>query len=445
MKIILARFFLVTFRYFYYFSYQSFLNSFKKPKKIQEKLKTELFFSFQKSPLASQHPHVTKFEDIPLMDYDDLEPFLSQKEVIYEYTSGSSGKNKKIPYTKELLGSFRKMFLLWAYDLCLHIPFKSLTCYFSISPHLSRKGDFNTDQDYLGSFWGKVLSPFLIQSSQIKNLQSEKDFYPSLINLLTQHRDLEIISVWSPSFLMLMLDQVEEENLKEMFPQLKIISVWGDGHAVSGYKKIQKLFPDVTVQKKGLLATEAPLTIPLINVHGHVPLISECYFEFLDNNGTIQKLWDLNQGKTYEVIISQKGGLIRYKLKDLVRVTHFFHQTPCLQFIGRSGEISDLVGEKLSSLQVQDAIRDTPVKHVLPDQEDSCYYLLTEGEVEDKTLTIQIEQSLCRNIHYSNARKLTQLGPLRWWAIPSLSEKLMLYYEKKRSQKRRSKNWAATP
>lgn len=40
---------------------------------------------------------------------------------------------------------------------------------------------------------------------------------------------------------------------------------------------MQLQFPNVFVQGKGLLATEAPMTIPLIEANGYVPVLDEVF------------------------------------------------------------------------------------------------------------------------------------------------------------------------
>ena len=41
------------------------------------------------------------------------------------------------------------------------------------------------------------------------------------------------------------------------------------------------------VQGKGLLVTEAPMTIPLISAQGCVPVLDEVFFEFEDESGKL--------------------------------------------------------------------------------------------------------------------------------------------------------------
>ena len=56
------------------------------------------------------------------------------------------------------------------------------------------------------------------------------------------------------------------------------------------------------------------------------------------------------------MIVSQKGGLTRYRMNDRVQVAGRYRATPCLRFVGRASEVSDLVGEKLHERFVREAL-----------------------------------------------------------------------------------------
>ena len=51
--------------------------------------------------------------------------------------------------------------------------------------------------------------------------------------------------------------------------------------------------------------------------------------------------------REYDIVLTQHGGLYRYRIGDRVRVTRFYQATPCLEFVGRSDAVCDLTGEKL--------------------------------------------------------------------------------------------------
>ncbi|MGL4501402.1 MAG: GH3 auxin-responsive promoter, partial [Planktothrix sp.] len=214
---------------------------------------------------------------------------------------------------------------------------------------------------------------------------------------------------------------------------LKLISCWDAANSGDGAKGLQLQFPHVFVQGKGLLATEAPMTIPLIEANGYVPVLDEVFFEFEDDQGCLYKLHELNIGQTYTIILSQKGGLYRYRIGDRIRVSGIYHHTPCLEFLGRNEAISDLVGEKLQESFVCDIlaqlnIPETCFKSLVPVSNPPHYILLLDQAVESpQILAKQLDIALSQSIQYQRARLLDQLAPPQVFISPKIPELLALY------------------
>src|SRR6185369_1456475 len=99
-----------------------------------------------------------------------------------------------------------------------------------------------------------------------------------------------------------------------------------------------------SIQSKGLLATEAFVSIPWEAQHP-VAVMSH-FFEFASANGEILLAHELRHGETYSVIVTTAGGLWRYRLGDLVEVDGLAAATPSLRFLGRGTSVTDLCGEK---------------------------------------------------------------------------------------------------
>jgi hypothetical protein len=426
------------------------------------------------------------WDKLPIVTYDDLPAFdqlTSEPILFYEKTSGSRGAAKLIPYTKSLRRSFSQMFCVWAYDLIQHIPFTTGKVYFCVSPKLPpveeltidrvnhdppksplKRGTLNlphvppflrgargdqdsrnnrpnnalqTDADYLDRWLTLILSPFLVTLPDAQRPQTPEEFKHKLAIQLLREETLEIISIWNPSFLKVILDYISanrsclQSHLRpdraqllnspiipweKVWPQLKLISCWDAAGATEQAKGLRSLFPSVLIQGKGLLATEAPMTIPLIAAKGCVPVLDEVFFEFEDGAGKIGLLHELQVGLEYQLIISQKGGLYRYRIGDRVRVTHYYHQTPCLEFLGRSGGISDLVGEKLNPDFVCDVLAQLDLlagfKTLVPIADPPHYRLLLD-QVVDMECAEKLEQLLCQSYHYNHARSLGQLAQVQ--------------------------------
>ncbi len=176
------------------------------------------------------------------------------------------------------------------------------------------------------------------------------------------------------------------------------------------------------------------MTIPLIAAAGCVPILDEVFFEFEDLEGKIHYLHQLQKGGVYEIIISQKGGLYRYKIGDRIRVTHFYLNTPCLEFLGRTKEISDLVGEKFHSdfvRQVLDTLQleKTYFKSLVPVRQPVEHYILLLDKIDcnPEELAKKLDDLLQESPQYRHARLLGQLNPVRVLVSSQIPEIITLY------------------
>ncbi|HLO47718.1 MAG TPA: GH3 auxin-responsive promoter family protein, partial [Kamptonema sp.] len=177
---------------------------------------------------------VEDWQRIPIVDYDKLEPWILEEQnskrkqipltpepiLFYEKTSGSSGAVKWIPYTRSLRKSFNQMFCVWAHDLIKNGPkFSTGKLYACISPQLDLP-DFQAenalslqdDLDYLDGWLRWLLRPWLVMPEKLEYLHDSQHFKHQLSLALLQAEQLEIISVWSPSFLQIHLNYIQENQ-----------------------------------------------------------------------------------------------------------------------------------------------------------------------------------------------------------------------------------------
>lgn len=417
---------------------------------------------------------------VPLVRYDEIgcwvERQMSEESNIltpdpvlfYEKTSGSSGKAKLIPYTASLKASFNKMFLLWLDDLLRNgLNLRKGKFFIGISPAFQHREctergipiGLEDDSEYLSGWLRILLNRFLVAHHKIRKIQDASDFRHILSVLLIAESQLEVISVWNPTFLEILLDYSSEnideicDDLKKgsvhraglsfkfapvsndrlmmlrkneidwtaIWPEMKLISCWTSANAKRAAHRLSKRFPEVFIQGKGLLATEAPLTMPLIEAKGFVPLLSEVFYEFLDDTDQLRRLHELEVGREYEIIMTQKGGLWRYRTGDVVHATHFYESVPCLEFIGRSDAVCDLVGEKLNenfaSMCIERLLPECEFYILLPveSEKGACHYLLIADRlgIRSDRLEDELDKAFCEAYHYRNARLLGQLNAVR--------------------------------
>lgn len=339
-----------------------------------------------------------------------------------ETTSGSTGIKKEIPYTPLMLKAFENMFLLWGHDLVFHsdLDFKSGKFFMSISPQIGEQN--SDDRKYLSPFMNLILSPFLASNPDKLRSATGEEFLSKVSSDLMKARDLEIMSVWSPTYLLSLLEFMGNPDTEKLWPDLKLISCWTSAQAERTSIKLKEKFPHVKIQPKGLLLTEAPVTVPWSEAGGEVPLLTETLIELFDGERIIP-LHKAQTGRSYTVITSQFNGYLRYDTQDTVEVSGIYHKTRVLKFTGRRGNTCDLAGEKLSENILRELFFDISEDYmIIPDQSSDLprYIILHTGT------TSSIWEERLRTIHhYDLARKLQQLREPLILRVDKLSAKYL--------------------
>lgn len=407
-------------------------------------------------------------ERVPIQDYDDFEPWIERIAKgearvltadpvrLFEPTSGSSGPSKLIPFTASLQQEIRQAVATWSSRNFLSQPGLLMgRAYWSLTPQMSvpERQDsvipigFDEDSAYLGGVAQKLINWTLVANPALRNMHDMDEFWRATLLMLLRCRDLRLVSVWHPSYLVLLVERLRDQwesllkdlqgsdprragylqsagcdDLLRIWPRLRLISCWADGFAAATVAQLEALFPGVIIQPKGLIATEGVVTIPFGDQR---PLaVRSHFFEFLDDSGNARASWQLQEGETYSVILTTGGGLYRYRLGDRVEVDGFFRDTPSLRFLGREDSVSDLRGEKISEGFAGQVIRDVLDRNniesrfsMLAVENESttpAYVLFLEMDTETpKELAQQLERDLCANPHYELCVRLGQLGKAR--------------------------------
>jgi hypothetical protein len=378
-------------------------------------------------------------ERVPLSSYDDYREVIrrigeggqrlltSEPVLVLEPTSGSSSPTKLIPYTATLKGEFQRAVAAWVVDLFGSCPrLLQGQAYWSVTPATRRNhgsGDgprigFEEDSEYFGRVQRHLIQSVLAVPPQVRFVEDMKAFRYITLLFLLRSRSLALISVWSPTFLTLLVSYLvdwwpqlvedigngtltvpasiaphREENLRclnrpdqrraeeiqaafltggsqsaihaRLWPCLRLISCWADAFAGQHVPEMIGLFPQARLQGKGLMATEGVVSFPLVRHAGAVLAIRSHFFEFLPHDdsasGVIRSsspllAHQLTLGGRYTVCLTTGGGLYRYELQDLVEVVGHTGMCPLIRFLGRETHVSDRFGEKLNECHVQQAL-----------------------------------------------------------------------------------------
>lgn len=430
--------------------------------------------TYQSLPLTTYDDYIPFIERIA-----SGEPNVLTREPVqlFELSSGSTAPSKMIPYTRTLKSEFGRGLSAWIQDLYTHHPaLIAGPAYWSISPLTNGQRHtsagipigFEEDSAYLGPL-GVFIESALAAPNLVKHIHDIDTFRYVTLLFLLHCTDLRLISVWNPTFLSLLLaplngwwdsllkdiangtitppSPIDEKIHKALlnkisrntqraiylshilptdytaiWKHLSLISCWADGASEPYARDLQGKFPNAIIQPKGLLATEAFVSFPLVDQVNGALAVTSHYFEFRTESGDLLPAHKLERGLTYSVIVTTGGGLYRYQLHDIIEVTDFYNQIPCVKFIGKSDKVSDYFGEKLNEKFVADVLKKIFEKHSLhptfymlaPDDVGTFHYTLYLDlpQITDlpNDLAIELDFSLRKNFHYDYCRRLGQLA-----------------------------------
>ena len=184
----------------------------------------------------------------------------------------------------------------------------------------------------------------------------------------------------------------------------------------------------MVIQGKGLLATEGVVTVPWGLGGRFVCAVRSHFLEFLEQDSSrAKRCWEVEPGKTYSVVITTAGGLWRYRLGDLVRLSAG-RQDTVPRVRAREGGVSDICGEKLTLADAEAALDQAsaatglrfPFAVLVPERQgmEAGYDLLVQPPPATSlprlgTYANAVDAALQANFHYLHARRLRQLRPVR--------------------------------
>ncbi|MDR0983477.1 MAG: GH3 auxin-responsive promoter family protein, partial [Ruminococcus sp.] len=214
-------------------------------------------------------------KNVPVTTYENYIPYIEkikngeqniltkEKVLLLEPSSGSTSARKLIPYTKGLKREFSSAILKWLWDLNKNFPkLKYGQFYFSITPQTDNVAEFNgndnvaefngnktaigfdSDDEYIGGLVGKYVAKKFVVPNNVKSITDMDEFWARTIGYIKSAKNLKLVSVWNPTFLLIMLEKAKMTG-RELFPHLELISCWADGNSKNYAEKLQKEFPDV--------------------------------------------------------------------------------------------------------------------------------------------------------------------------------------------------------
>ena len=390
---------------------------------------TEFGRSHQFDSIRSHKDYV---DQVPVQEYEDLRPLIENQEstgaailtskpfIMYNQTSGTTGRPKYIPVLQETLDSLKdsqNLFTFLQYQYCPEAYAGRILG--MASPDTE---DYLETGTPIGSASGHVYKsmPRLAQRkfvvpSIVFSIPDYETKYLVICRLALVHDDITLMASPNPSTFHKLLElinnnldaliadiasgtcrflkdvdektratierrltsnpkraealaaiakQSDRISYANAWPYLKLVTTWTGGSCGISLDAIRNDFPVNTLfTDLGYLSSECRGTISMDGEnHGGVPTLAENFFEFVKKNeweegGRLFLTLDqLESNEAYYIFVTTPAGLYRYNMNDIVTVDGTFSKTPTLRFSQKGKGITNITGEKLYESQLIDAM-----------------------------------------------------------------------------------------
>jgi hypothetical protein len=233
---------------------------------------------------------------------------------------------------------------------------------------------------------------------------------------------------------------VEDEQFTpdKVWTGLALVTCWTKAAAAFYLQDFPEFFGSTPVCDITYGASEGRGTV-FLSPGKQALAIRSHFFEFIEvdqmesADPEVLTATQLQTGKEYNILFTTSGGLYRYNINDIVRVTGWHNQIPLLEFLHKGGNISSFTGEKLTESQVTQAVSDstriegTPLRFftVIPEFRPEPHYQLWL----EPTCILSQEQLTCLsqrfdyclsqlNSEYEVKRASHRLGPAKVLQLP---------------------------
>lgn len=218
----------------------------------------------------------------------------------------------------------------------------------------------------------------------------------------------------------LRLDADAQAMVCKIWPQIKYIVAIG-GQRFPQYSELLETYaPGVPVHHFIYGASEGFLSIAdgFNHPDAYILLPEAGLFEFIPPSGTSNTrpltIGEVQVGQRYELIFTNRSGLYRYRMKDILEIIGFHGQSPIIRFCYRINQVLNVADEKTNAEQLAQAMQQLTQAIPYPlagycAQEDYSvlpgrYLFYLECPPFDQAAS-QIDACLCRaSLSYQNCR-----------------------------------------
>ncbi len=209
-------------------------------------------------------------------------------------------------------------------------------------------------------------------------------------------------------------------EIKKIWPSIEFVCCWKTSTCAYQLKNIENYLKGLDVIDATYSATEGWMNIPFPEGDKFGgPYHPEAVLLEFSNPGDTSNLlrpWELRAGKDYEVYITNKMGLVRYRLFDIVKCTGHFNESPIIEFVSKAGQQISLGMCVLAESELLAAMDKMSIKETdflfCPNEKANALALYTSKDFP-KLEVARLDKILKdSNINYQKYRDSGQLGQI---------------------------------
>jgi hypothetical protein len=342
------------------------------------------------------------------------------KPILFGVTSGTTGKPKHIPVTDFSRKKKKEVMDIWSYyTLQEHPKILDGKILAIVSPeregHTTSKVPFGAESGHAYRNMPELVKNNYVLPYEVFEIKDYDAKYYCILRI-SMEQDVSTIATLNPSTILLLCQRMEriknriiddirygtltteqtirydirkriESKLRpnpfradelsrlskekgdqlcplDLWPNLEVIVCWKGGSVGTYISHLRRYFnDDIPIRDFGYLSSEARVSIPVNDKGcGGILAINSNFYEFV-RRGEIDKekkhfltSGQLDVGQEYYIILTTPGGLYRYNIDDIVKVTGFFNKTPIIEFIQKGSIVTSVTGEKIYESHIDEAV-----------------------------------------------------------------------------------------
>jgi hypothetical protein len=157
------------------------------------------------------------------------------------------------------------------------------------------------------------------------------------------------------------------------WPGLKVVGCWLGGSMGHFAPSLREWCGDsFHFRDIGYMASEGIFSIPMENgTPDSLLALHAAFFEFIPEgefgrpDPTVLLAHELEAGQNYQVVLTTTGGLYRYAINDVIRVAEMNEGSPTIRFLYKGGNVQNMQGEMVSVDHVMAALNAVTEEHCI--------------------------------------------------------------------------------